>query len=74
MSRPQGVAESWEQRLEGEAVWEVAGLSEFSVRSPNWADSGHFHYHNTGQPSPKAAVYKPCDKRESAEKSSREIA
>lgn len=36
----------WIMRLEagGEAVWEVAGLSEFTVRSPNQGESGHFHY------------------------------
>lgn len=36
----------WIMRPEagGEAVWEVAGLSEFTVRSPNQEDSGHFHY------------------------------
>lgn len=38
----------WIMRLEagGEAVWEVAGLSEFTVRSPNQGESGHFHYPN----------------------------
>lgn len=41
----------WIMRLEagGEAVWEVAGLSEFTVRSPNQGDSGHFHYPNIPQ-------------------------
>lgn len=71
---PQAVAGAWEQRLEGGAVWEVPGLSEFSVRSPNWVDSGHFHYHNTAQICPKAALLtNPATKGILEERSSREI-
>lgn len=47
----------------GGAVWEVPDLSEFSVRSPNRVDSGHFHYHNTGRNmSQSRSVYKSSDK------------
>lgn len=71
---PQAVAGAWEQRPEGGAVWEVPGLSEFSVRSPNWVDSGHFHYHNTAQICPKAALLtNPATKGILEERSSREI-
>lgn len=56
------------------AVWEVPGLSEFSVRSLNRVDSGHFHYHNTGQICPKAALFtNPATKGILEERSSREI-
>lgn len=49
----------WRMRAEaGGAVWEVPGLSEFSGRSPNRVDTGHFHYHNTGQICPQAAPFK----------------
>lgn len=74
VSGPQAVAGSWDQRLEGGAVWEVPDPSEFSVRSPNRVDSGHFHYHNTGQICPKAALFtNPATKGILEERSSREI-